>query len=85
MTVGLTFRQLLTAFFESLNERSNKFDREILTAEVGLNPITKQYLNMYPELTDTQARAYVIHLQAILNTIVLNNEAIAKLLPPLKE
>ena len=81
MTVGLTFVQLVVAFAESLSKRGKEFDVEILTAKEGINPVTKQFIDMYPGLDEKQARAYIVHLMAILDIIVSNNDAITKSLP----
>ena len=82
MPIGLTFPRLLRAFVESWDKRNKELDVEIITAEAGVNPITAQYLKeyrkMFPDLTEKQILAWAIYLSAILDTIVCNNEAIAK-------
>ena len=82
MAIGLTFNQLLATFAESLDKRDKELDVEILTAKEGFNPLTNQYLEkyrkMFPELTEKQSLAFVVYLSAILDTIVCNNDAIAK-------
>ncbi len=82
MTIGLTFRQLLATFTESLAKRSDEFDAEMMTAEVGVNPKTKRLMELFPMSDENQSRAYIIHLMALLDTMVSNNDVIAKSLPP---
>ena len=88
MTIGLTFRQLLIDFAESWDKRDKQLDVEILTAKEGLNPDIQQfsslYRKMYPELTEKQTMSYVIFISALLDTIVRNNEALAKSIFPSK-
>jgi hypothetical protein len=82
MAIGLTFRQLLTTFTESLDKRDKELNTEILLAKEGFNPSTKQYMDeyrkMFPDLTEKQSLAFTVYLSAILDTIVRNNEAIEK-------
>ena len=51
-------------------------------AEMGLNPTTKQLMELFPMGDKKQSRAYIVHLMAILDIMVANNDAIAKSLPP---
>ncbi len=81
MAVGLTFRELLDVFASSLAKRQQEAAVEQMTTGIGLNPVTKNELERICEqynITEEQALAYSIFVTSILDTIVRNNEAIAK-------
>ena len=87
MAVGLTFRELLNVFASSLSKRQQEAAVEQMTAGIGLNPTTKNDLERICKqynITEEQALAYSIFVMSIMDTIVRNNEAIAKTIIPTK-
>jgi len=84
MTVGLTFRELLDEFGKAYENRLKKASVELMTSDIGLNPSLKQETERIKKLgiTETQALSEAIYLQAIIDMIVKNNEAISKVISP---
>ncbi len=81
MAIGLTFRELLGVFADSSLKRQKEAQVEQMTAQMELNPITKrefERIRKQYNITEEQAIAYSIFVMSILDTIVRNNEAIAK-------
>jgi len=80
VAIGLTFRELLDEFGKSYAKRLKEASVELLTADMGLNPITKQQTERIKKqfgITDKQAAAEAVYLEAIIDMIVKNNEAIS--------
>jgi len=87
MVVGLTFRELLDEFGKSYSKRLKEAKVELMTSDMGLNPLTKSELDRIQReygLTNTESTAQAIFLMAILDTIAKNNESISKTISPPK-
>jgi hypothetical protein len=81
MTVGLNFRELLDVFATSSLKRQKEANVERMTANMGLNPTTKNELERIRKqygMTEEQTLAYSLFVMSVLDTIVANNEAISK-------
>jgi hypothetical protein len=85
MTVGLTFKELLNVFGDSSIKRLKEAHVELMTSDMGFNPVTKHELERVQEeygfsAIETVREGCVI--LAILDTIAKNNEAISKAISP---
>ena len=81
MAVGLTFRELLNVYFESFKKRQKEIDVEQVTAQMGLNPFTKNEMEKICkayDIPDEQILAILALIMPMLDTITANNESIAK-------
>lgn len=85
MPIGLDANQILSVFVESFNKTQNRIDVEKLTADMGLNPKTKELIELLrSKMSNIPFDQLMIALSvafAIAEGIVANNEALAKVIP----
>ena len=85
MTIGLTSEQLFTELLSSFSKRQTAFDAGAMMADMGLSPTYKTFLDELrkkaPSITVEQFNAFMSVIMAFMDTIVRNNETLAKVIP----
>jgi len=81
MTLGLTSKELINVFGDSLVKRLKEAHVELVTADMGFNPVTKNELERvqqeygFPAIETLREGCLIL---AMLDTIAQNNEVISK-------
>lgn len=87
MSIGLTSEQLVKVFVDALGKRQSEFAVEKMTADLGLNPSLEKLQNdfkaKYPNISFDQVVFIISIITASSDTIVRNNEELAKVIPHL--
>lgn len=85
MTIGLNDSELFSTFINSFQKSQTHFSIEKETADMGINPDTKELLARWqkqmPELGVESKAVIFAFILAIGDMIVANNEAISKVIP----
>ena len=86
MAIGLTSEQLANVFINSLLTRQTQFHAEIITAEIGFDPKLNNIISLLREkyadvLTVHQFNSIMSIIFAFMDSIVSNNNELAKILP----
>jgi hypothetical protein len=81
MAIGLTQKELQVVFFDCFDKRMTQSNVELMTADMGLNSLTKTELERIQKLygfNDSKTAREFSIVFAIIDTIAINNEAIRK-------
>lgn len=85
MTIGLTTEQLLAAFLNNLKARVNQMKGQLEAVKANENPqlaeIIKQLSEEFPDLPAVQVAFVWLAASSLFDTIVTNNNALAKTVP----
>jgi hypothetical protein len=87
MAIGLSSQQLVQVFFDSFSKRQSEMSLENSLADMGLSPMwatLKTEMKKQDPSTDlAQVERGIVLSFALMDTIVRNNEALAKSIPHL--
>jgi hypothetical protein len=82
MAIGLNSNELLMAFIQNLAKHKKAMDIELMTAEIGINPQTKELLDSfkkeYPNFTAKQLLDALCVIASFMDVIAFNNETLSK-------
>ncbi len=85
MAIGLTTEQLLQNFSEYSKQWNLRLTASVLTAEAGVNPdmssFVENFRKKFPNIPDDILIGIMSWLFAFMDTIVSNNEELAKTIP----
>ena len=85
MPIGLTSDELFNVFVQSLLERGDKYSSEMEAMRHGESPEANQVFDelrkKFPTMDFQLVTAILVIVQAFMDTVVRNNDALSKVIP----